>query len=370
MTGEELEARVQRLYMSQGATAHRNVLIYASDPDAKHATDVDVIAFRYDENFRREATSAECKSGHETPVFDRLLWLSGVKKLLRASRSQLYTIKGDGEYYAFAERLGVELVTTTTLEEIEASYGLPADWWPGRSDTHYWQRFSNPNDFRDSPHVGDEVVGLAKAIVKTDHDSIVRGFSYNSLNRMLRIVGEFGARLRPAKGATTTEFAKYYLSIALVNLSHSLLQSVHELLRLPRSQRADRFRERMTFGDQDPQLMRTLVKRMDKLVRTRTGSQTDLFVDVAEVERNLLPPEYADELFALLSEYIGSPSKAVYLPFAAEMLSFPEADPDQAPSQVRARSKAGRHALELLRGFLIRSIGIPSTLLEPLQRTR
>ena len=67
-TGTPLEARVQRLFMCQGAFAERSLFMRAAPGESKMVTDVDVVAHDYSQNFHHRRTYAECKGGKTAGV--------------------------------------------------------------------------------------------------------------------------------------------------------------------------------------------------------------------------------------------------------------------------------------------------------------
>src|SRR5204863_1101809 len=81
-TGPALEARVQRLFMCQGAYAERGLFMRAGPGDSKLVTDVDVVAHDYSINFHHRRTYAECMGGKNKRALDRVIWVRGVKEVI------------------------------------------------------------------------------------------------------------------------------------------------------------------------------------------------------------------------------------------------------------------------------------------------
>ena len=88
--GDELEYRIARLQIFMGYFVRRGCPIYTI-ASLDRATDLDVLAVRYVEPFRRESMVTECKSGRggEAGPLDRIFWLSGVKAYVGAQQALL-----------------------------------------------------------------------------------------------------------------------------------------------------------------------------------------------------------------------------------------------------------------------------------------
>ena len=85
--GDHLEYRVARLNLFMGYFVRRSRPIYTVG-GLDRATDLDVLAIRYVEPFRREVVITECKSGAFGPL-DRIFWLSGVRNYVNAAEAVL-----------------------------------------------------------------------------------------------------------------------------------------------------------------------------------------------------------------------------------------------------------------------------------------
>jgi hypothetical protein len=85
--GDDLEYRIARLFVFMGYFVRRSRPIFTAGA-LDQATDLDVVAIRYTEPFRRQVITVECKSGGEGPL-DRIFWLGGVKKYVSADEAIL-----------------------------------------------------------------------------------------------------------------------------------------------------------------------------------------------------------------------------------------------------------------------------------------
>src|ERR1039458_2871505 len=161
--GDELEYRIARLHIFSGFFVRRGCPIYtiaaldrATDLDVlafrysepfrremiitecksgntaplDRATDLDVLAFRYSEPFRREMIITECKSGNTAPL-DRIFWLTGVRDYMQATQAFLIRKGTKWNIKDFAKECGVQVLDLARVTEIEATLKIGEDEWPG-----------------------------------------------------------------------------------------------------------------------------------------------------------------------------------------------------------------------------------------------
>ena len=101
--GLTLEARAHRLFLAQGSFAERGLLPTATADRRMLATDIDVLVSEYGSGFHLTRRHVECKSG-KFKLLDRILWLNGVRTLLRANSSYLIATDVDLSASDFAAR--------------------------------------------------------------------------------------------------------------------------------------------------------------------------------------------------------------------------------------------------------------------------
>src|SRR3954469_3514174 len=101
--GTNLEARVQRLFMCQGAFAERGLFVRASRGESKLVTDIDVVAHDYSINFHHRRIYAECKGGKHKSSLDRSVWIRGIKEAISADFAYLVIERCDASTMQFAK---------------------------------------------------------------------------------------------------------------------------------------------------------------------------------------------------------------------------------------------------------------------------
>src|SRR5260370_12775543 len=180
-----LEARAQLLFLAQGSFAERCLLPTATTDRRMLATDIDVLVSEYVSGFHLTRRHVECKSG-KFALLDRILWLNGVRTLLRADSSYLIAEDVDLEATEFARSLDVELFTTKHLETWEKSVGISGDVWPCRSD--YLTFDAARSVWRKASDKDDEVWRfLRTALAFVEIESWLT-FRYRLLNKLLRLI--------------------------------------------------------------------------------------------------------------------------------------------------------------------------------------
>jgi hypothetical protein len=137
--GEELEARVARLLLFEGALTRRRINLEAQFGERfAVVTDIDVIAFWVDQTLRVAIDVGECKSGDakgQPSSGDRMLWLAGVATLAKADRAFLATARAAGTNARdLARKLGIEVLDERDLERREALAGITPDAGWGSHD--------------------------------------------------------------------------------------------------------------------------------------------------------------------------------------------------------------------------------------------
>jgi hypothetical protein len=141
--GTPLEARLQRLFMCQGAFAERGLLVRATKGDSKLVTDIDVVAHDYSINFHHRRIYAECKGGKNRTPLDRSVWIRGIKETIEADFAYLVLDRCDPSTIHFAKNLGVEILQLSSLITLENALKIGRDFWPGRSNLHAYSRFDD-----------------------------------------------------------------------------------------------------------------------------------------------------------------------------------------------------------------------------------
>jgi len=127
--GKVLENRVGRIQFAAGSFTRLRVPVRAlASRGRKILTDIDVLAVDIDFRLRPTLLVYECKSGGgETGEPDRLFWLAGFSRYLRADKAVLVRTSISSRGRELARRLGLETFDEATLARREAANAwLPA----------------------------------------------------------------------------------------------------------------------------------------------------------------------------------------------------------------------------------------------------
>lgn len=365
--GSFLEARVQRLFLAQGLFAERTLFPSA---DARHrllATDIDVLASEYSSGFHLTRRHAECKSGRRVRVLDRILWLNGVRSMLGADASYLVLDSFEEDASNFAKSLNIDIMTIKQLETLESALNIPKGQWPNRSNTTIFEPIRR------------RCLEVHKEKGSVEHDQRIRqavqfveidswhGFSYARLNALLRILRELSDESdETASDEGKNIRARYAASALVVRLSQYLLAICHDISRVPVSDLRSYLRNRLTFGDQDPDRARGLIQNTATWMSEALQGRGMALPREIDVNRLFQPPSHSEGLVVLIQKLLAAPYDARYLPIAVETEQF--GDPSEVEAFVRLRLawNAGRGLAALVKGFAVASLGVKAGLLAPL----
>jgi hypothetical protein len=123
-----LERRVARLEFAEGALARLRVpVLVAAESGRNVATDQDVLTLDFDSRLRLSRSLLECKTETgQSGEIDRLLWLSGLQKLLDVDRAVLVRPSISRRGQAIAQRLGLQILDVATVTRRELAHA----WLP------------------------------------------------------------------------------------------------------------------------------------------------------------------------------------------------------------------------------------------------
>ena len=215
------------------------------------ATDIDVLVSEYGSGFHLTRRHVECKSGRFA-VLDRVLWLHGVRSLLRADSSYLIGSKIDLTAATFARSLDIQLFGEQQLDTWERALSIPSDLWPCRSDYATFdgaRRIWKGQSSGKSESVWETLRG---ALVFVEVESWL-SFRYRQLNKLFRLVGQI-SDIESTGGLSDDQglCARYVYSALLVRLSQYFLAISADVASIAPLDLEKYLSDRLVFGDQDP----------------------------------------------------------------------------------------------------------------------
>jgi len=362
-SGKTLEARYHRIMIKKGFCTFRNVIIQTNFND-KIATDIDILAYKYNETLDKYLVNTECKSGN-IEVFDRLFWLNGLSTFLKSNKSSLIINKMTDEYIEFAKALNIDLISMNEIDDIEKSLEIDINTWPGLSNYELFDAcFTSIESYGRIDGITDKAISNFKEINKNCRLDIWKGFSFNSFNRQIRLIKDL---LKENENAKTNieqlTTCQLFLSVLLISLSHSIIFICHEIFLRPKTERLEYLKQKLIYGEQDIEYMKRFIVTMNKIVRTtiRKNLEQDLFIDSIDIGTNLREPEYCDSLYRLLTVLLGKTNILINLPYAVEISQFS----CEKSNYSIIKASEGNQVFELIKAFLIQDFKIPKDFFNP-----
>ena len=121
--------RMQKIFWSMGKWTRIDipVVIYENDDQQEkikkhYLTDIDVYGETFQKDFSIEKSIADCKSGSNVKIFERLFWLKGVKEYFCASHAYLVKKSISAKAKLLMPKLEMVAIDNETLYELEKIY--------------------------------------------------------------------------------------------------------------------------------------------------------------------------------------------------------------------------------------------------------
>ena len=321
--GTELERRVARLEFAEGALARLRVPVYIDAEAGRDVlTDLDVLSVDIDSRLRLSRSTLECKSGRgQSGEGDRLLWLSGLQKLLGVERAVLVrqTITRRGQ--ALAAALDLRILDVSTLTQREAAHA----WLPDR-----FAHVDGPAciiaerrtdvQLKGLGHISSGLVGFLR------HQSLLQP-SYRNLASLvaLRTSVDLGGVLPvPARGILAGHALQ---TLALAALQDAALLDAH-----PVGQVRRRIELALTVGTPEDEHVLTVLGRADQLMGRLIEGIHRAYIDVGATRierpvpslRQLVaePPAWISRYIDLAQRMRANPAIAREIPRTIELACF------------------------------------------------
>lgn len=127
----EQKIKMQKIFWSMGMWSRINIpiVIYETDNQRKkmkkhYLTDIDVYSENMQKDFSNERSIADCKSGSNVKIFERLFWIRGVKEYFGASQAYLVKKNISAKAKIFMPKLEIIGMDNETLFEFEKIYHI------------------------------------------------------------------------------------------------------------------------------------------------------------------------------------------------------------------------------------------------------
>jgi hypothetical protein len=315
--GELFELRVARVLHAEGAFVRRRVNLDQQVGGRLQVTDIDVLAFFFDDTLRLRLETGECKTteGKNAPsAKDRLLWLVGVKRLVAADDGFLVTNKGarDPDRH-FARSLELQLVDARDLERREAILGLVPD---AAVSVHSVDALALEREVEKGT-VKDEELRRLFWFVRSE---LWLGEPVPALKRALGAMRVLGQRWSSELGESEQRVLRWLVSETIIGFLVALTRLAGESYRAPEEVFARDLDERLAEGLAGYSAMREIAKQVDTFL---VGVLREAGVDDSRVVGAIgalapRPPAYAEPLHELIQRLAAEPRVTRELPRLAE----------------------------------------------------
>ena len=136
--------KMQKVFWSMGMWSRIDIPIVIYEDDSQrgkikkhYLTDIDVYSEIIQKDFSIEKSIADCKSGSNVKIFERLFWVRGVKEYFGASQAYLVKKSISSKAKIFMPKLDIIGVDNQTLFELEKIYHTNA--LPLYSEKYYFE---------------------------------------------------------------------------------------------------------------------------------------------------------------------------------------------------------------------------------------
>ena len=259
-------------------------------------------------------------------------------------------------------------MTVKQLETWENALNIPGDQWPNRSD------------FKVMDPIRRKVLDVGKHRDSSSEDRFVREtiqfieieswrvFSYARLNHLLRMLKELSdVCVEESPKGVKSIGARYAASALLVRLSQYLLAVCHDVSRVPVSDIQSYLKNRLAFGDQDPERARGLVQSTVGWMSQALIERGIAVPREVDPSRLFQPPRFSEGLISLVQKLLVAPNEARYLPIALETDQYGSEQSTVDFRRLRSAWQTGRDLAALVKGFAVASLGVDSSLFTPLR---
>lgn len=307
--GDELEYRVARLQIFMGYFVRRGCALYTVAA-LDRATDVDVLALRYTEPFRRQCLVTECKSGGNGPL-DRIFWLTGVKRYLGSEEAILVRKGTKWNIKDFAKQCGVQIIDLFRITELEAKYGVGKDDWPGVSDRGFQER---EIDVWNTALTAESKLWELYLTLTSEvrYEEAFPAITY--ISSQLRLLTRTWVRV------PTSSFYRHLLSESVSQLAVFLMRVAEQTFDLNRADRAGFIRKGLSYGSLEPHYVDRILNSAYNLTRQAVFHYTNRSVNIDKSLFEMPTPPETDAVVAIVEEIVDTYPASLSFPQICDLM--------------------------------------------------
>lgn len=360
-TGVALEARIQRLFICQGAFAERALFLRPAKAASNLVTDVDVVAHDYSINLRHTRIYAECKGGKNVSTLDRVVWVRGMMSVLSAERGYLVVDHCRPESSAFASSNGVEILEHAGLAALENALRIGPAFWPGRANFSTYEPIDAAVG-READAKGNAFQHWILEASEIWREASALSFSYGRLNHLLAQVEQLASIIKTESPPSESVLTYHYAAAALlVRLSQYVLFAAADTLGLTKIAREEFIAERLTSGSLGLEQTRNVMRVALNLAKSKLQEHGVEPPPNWDPEHLISPPTYARAFAEVVDRVVADGHRARMLPLALELRLFGYGGDERGSSGLIKRAAYALPLTGLIRGFVVQSLGLPES---------
>ena len=294
--GDTLELATAAFFQAHGYLVRRGVMLAVAAGTAD-ATDIDLLAIRFQVPVKEERLIVDCKDRKRSRPFERVLWTLGLTSFTKAQRSIIVAPAPASQARDFAAQGSVEVLPAEQVigfvkgREVGSPYGDADSLLAAKLN-----RMAQAKTL--------ETKELMRELARI-RQMLVIGNTITNFNRLILAV----RRLRGEKslgGGEVSWLRDHVCNNAAVVATVMLLRFVEEAKWAPEKDWRSSLTKRFTYGDVAPSKAVQLARlALDK-----------------DFHDGLPAPEYTEEVLGLVAALIANPSVSVWAANAVDFLLF------------------------------------------------
>jgi hypothetical protein len=358
-SGVALEARMQRLFMCQGALAERSLLLRPGKSAANLVTDVDVVAHDYNLNYHHTRIYAECKGGKNVPTLDRVVWVRGMMSVLEAEQGYLVVDHCNPESTAFARAQHVEILQHVGLQALEAALHIGPSFWPGRSNYQVYEPL-HQSVGREADGKSNRLQNWIREAAEIWREASALSFSYGRLNNLLAQMQQLASILKSEAPSSQISATYAYAAAAMmVRLSQYVLFAAADTLGMTKTERESFLSERLTAGALGLEQTSKMLRVALNLAKAKLHEHDIDPPPNWEPEHMISAPAYARPFAEMVDRIVADGQRARLLPLALELRLFGFSGDERQSAGLVKRVSFALPITGIVRSFVVQALGVP-----------
>jgi len=305
-SGYELERRAHRLAWTLGYFSRRQIILYSDGGNT--ITDIDVIGIKFDETLSPDVLLIETKS---EKGFASILKLKGLLDYFTTKSAYIIRPNITPDIIRFSEKLKINALHTSRLDEIEDSLDIDSDDWNLSYSAEY-------DSYR------DELLLLLGKLNYRNEIGLLNDFweeqdSYSSMKILISAINFIKERYDVEKDLEIKNALAFLLSEYISLFLISVLKSAGILYKYPTHQRSRVFHEKLISGKLSFREKEDLLDKFFSFLKSYTKSLGKKMT-IKREDLTLLPI-YHDDLYRLINIFIDLSKHSKILPIITDIMS-------------------------------------------------